>query len=262
MTFVIDMISQQVFHQVEIDWHVHIYPGYQFEDIFKRILEGLASSTDLAVLVLTERDDCSFYQKLFDGELRLSEKFKVSHLSSGILISYQQRSLLLVPGRQINTKEKIELLSLGSDQRISSGLETNQTIQQIQESGALPVINWAPGKWWFRRGQIVKDLMIKFRDQIYLCDTTLRPRLYPLPMLMRLGKRLNIPILIGSDPLPAIDEQGYIFSYRVRYACEFKLDDSLSALQKLTRSNSSTIVGQRSRCLELFRRLWRYYTHR
>ena len=65
-------------------------------------------------------------------------------------------TLVLVAGRQIQTLEGLEALALGTDSEFPDGLELTAALAEVRASGALAVLPWGFGKWWFRRGQLAR----------------------------------------------------------------------------------------------------------
>ncbi len=245
---------------------MHFYPNYDYARAIGAVFSKLkeyrkqvaVESGALAILVLTERDDCTFYGDLASYFIDLGPAFKISKLDLGVLIYNAEDSLVIFPGRQINTKERVELLSLGSDHLIPSGLDLATTLQKIIAGSGLPVINWAPGKWLFTRGRLIKKLILNSKGNLFLCDTSLRPKYFPRPSLMRLAESRGIPVINGSDPLPHEDEQGLIFSYLAYYQVEFNLAEPLESFKKLIIQKPQQLLGARSSLWQLFQRLKRY----
>lgn len=107
--------------------------------------------------------------------------------------------LWLIAGRQIVTEERIEIMALGTFKTLENGLSMDESLSLLKNHGALPVLPWGVGKWWGKRGKVVKDIMQQ--PQILLGDNGGRPRCWR-PSLLSHARRLGIPVLPGSDPLP------------------------------------------------------------
>lgn len=198
-------------HLLHIDAHVHYYPSYPLRDFLLAAARNLprANPVDTRVLCLAERDDCHFFQALAQDELPLPSDFRT--IAYDPLGAIKLRHLpthsdfWIAAGRQINTAEKIEICSLLSDALIPSRLTLPETLATIRAADAIPLLNFAPGKWLFKRGKILeKTVKSLAADTPFLfADTTLRPTLlWPTPTLIRLARRLRRPVLAGSDPLP------------------------------------------------------------
>jgi hypothetical protein len=248
------------------DLHVHVYPTYDYSLLFNQIFDRFNLITnknnlkvDNFLIALTEREDCNFYEELKTSKIELPANIKKIINNDCITLIKDSQELHIFPGRQINTKEKIELLSLGSDFKIPSKLDFSETLQLIKSHNAVPVINWAPGKWWFERGQIIKKILIE-RNDLILCDTSLRPLGYPKPKLMKLAEKRDIKIIYGSDPLPHSLEQNNIAKYLTYYKAN--LEPNNASFRDLLLNNQGTPIGTRSSLIELFLRLKRYYKNK
>lgn len=250
------------------DLHVHVYPGYSYRevllDFFSRIQQfarqrGVGSSDVLGIIALTERADCNFFEQLSAPTVGWLSDLNPTPRENCIQLENQGNKLLVFPGRQLNTGERIEILSLGSDQRIPSGLSLEETFSRIRAEQGIPVINWAPGKWFFKRGAIIREFINSSKDVLVLCDTSLRPRGYPEPLLMKFARAQGHKIIFGSDPLPAIEEQSCIGSYLSLYSRDFNLQQPGVSFKDLLLQESAQAEGQRSTLIELYRRLRRYY---
>jgi hypothetical protein len=114
-----------------------------------------------------------------------------------------KEGLYIVAGRQIKTKENLEILALGAIQDFDERAPLETLIGQIGYSGALPVIPWGVGKWIGRRGKVIKDLQGK-RDlpPFFLGDNRNRPIFWPRPNLFSQGEEKGLSVLPGTDSLP------------------------------------------------------------
>lgn len=107
--------------------------------------------------------------------------------------------LALVQGRQVATREGLEILTLCSSVEIPDGLSLPEAAHRAVDAGALTVIPWGFGKWWLGRGQIVAHLLESdLGDKVYLGDNGNRWAGAGDPALFRRGRA----VLPGSDPLP------------------------------------------------------------
>jgi hypothetical protein len=111
--------------------------------------------------------------------------------------------LLLVAGRQLVTREGLEVLGLGLGEDLGEGLALDAAVAAVLERGAVPVIPWGFGKWWFRRGRRVAELLrADTAGRFFLGDNAGRPRRFPPPRLFAEAARDGVFVLPGSDPLP------------------------------------------------------------
>jgi hypothetical protein len=116
-------------------------------------------------------------------------------------------NLFVVAGRQIITEEKLEVLALATDNHFKDGKPIKQVIQSIHDQGAVPVIPYGFGKWFGRRGLILRDLIEKTKNpRFFLGDNGGRPNFFPRPSHFKQAEKQGIRILPGSDPLPFTSE--------------------------------------------------------
>lgn len=111
--------------------------------------------------------------------------------------------LAIVAGRQVPTAERLEVLGLGTTRELPPGLPFGEAITVARAGSRIVCIPWGFGKWWFRRGRIVRRAIEESaRDGIFLGDNAGRPRLLGTPQLLRFARRLGVRVLPGSDPFP------------------------------------------------------------
>jgi hypothetical protein len=246
-----------------VDTHIHLYPCYSLPQALTSCITNLhALAPDaVAVACLTERHDCFFFQKLREGSL-VVDGFDVERNddpNSLHLTTVSGQMLVLAAGRQIITKERLEVLALTADLRIPDGLPIRETIKQVIAEGAAPVLPWSPGKWFFNRGEIINAILHESDPQSVLVgDVTLRPRGWPTPHLIRTAQQLGFKTLYGSDPLPFPGEEQMLGRYATYYS-NSSLDASLQspALRHLLLTTKGAACGHRSSLQALALRLKR-----
>ena len=100
---------------ITADTHVHLYDCYDFDAFFRNAFSNLGKHGDgsTKALFLAERNDCSFFSLLKEkGE---AGKFKIENDDSDDCIKILDElggELYLFAGRQVVTKERLEILSL------------------------------------------------------------------------------------------------------------------------------------------------------
>ena len=118
--------------------------------------------------------------------------------------------LVLIAGRQVVTRERLELLAIGTASSLRHGLPLQETMQQVEELNGVSVLPWGFGKWLFERGSVVRSLVSSAasssssgtqRSQVLLGDNgcrwqSLRPR------LLKFAEAASFSVIAGSDPLP------------------------------------------------------------
>lgn len=207
--------------RLHMDAHTHIYPGHDLSRLLLAALDHMPriAPTDLRVLMLAERADCSFFQALAQDEIQLpNDRWRIVAWDSdgGVKIRHlpDHRDLWILAGRQMATAERIEVCSLFDDTPLTDGTPARQLIHTILDTGGLPALDWSPGKWLFRRGDLVRDLLAEFPpDQLVLVDTSLRFYGWPAPRLYAAARRQGRALLAGSDPLPIPGDETMVGRY-------------------------------------------------
>jgi len=222
------------------DAHVHLHPYYDLggglRDARDRLLAA-AGGGGIAVLCLTEAAGCDMFDALRQGRAD-TPGWSVETIRDDRLLRLRRTDgggdLWILAGRQIAARERIEALGLGLTEPAPDGLAAADTIRRVRDAGALPVLPWAPGKWFFERGRIVAGLMDAFGpDEVALADTTLRPIGWPEPALFHRARRDGFRILAGSDPLPFAGEEKRIGRYATAIDGEPRDDMSADAFLRL-----------------------------
>jgi hypothetical protein len=218
------------------DGHLHLYPCYRLERALYCLAENLSglaaaahkATSSVKVAFLAERWDCRVFASLRDGSLRV-DGWQTSPARDGgnVLVMQSDRgdSFYLAAGRQIVALERLEVLALMTDAEIKDGLSVEKAIEAVRTAGGAPVLNWAPGKWFFGRGRAVRGLLQRAEPgSLLLCDTSLRFAPWPEPDLMRLAARRGFAILAGSDPLPFPGQEKHAGAYG--FVCDAPFDDA------------------------------------
>lgn len=257
--------------QFVVDTHVHIYPFYEVERALAAILKNLSAAgpDSIKVACLTERYDCSLYADLSTNPAAsVTAIFDIIPNADSLLIRDRNGAgeFHLLPGQQIITAENIEVLSLNCKTLVAEAQSAAATVDNILALGGIPVVAWAPGKWFFKRGEVVAQLLEKFSPaQLALGDTTLRPLGWGTPGLIRKAKERGFRILYGSDPLPFKGEEVRPGSYLTKISVadrnnQSDLVPSQIIANLLTDKSQITAAGKRGSLLTVLTRL--YNNHR
>lgn len=219
------MQASATHRRIRIDGHVHVYPQFDWQKAIQALLRNLASLPHPATAdatpclgLLAESRACHFFADVHDkarveGSNELQLEAMADHASLRIQSHGETRGYL-VAGRQIVTRERLELLALGADVATPDALSIEATLDQVCRAGAIPVLSWSPGKWFGHRGDIVKGLIEREPPGRFLIgDTSLRPRCWPLPCLMRNAQDKGFKCIAGSDALPFPGEEAWIGTY-------------------------------------------------
>jgi len=208
---------------LRVDGHVHIYPQYHWADAVNAMINNLTAALPaiepqpktIPIGLLTESKQGRFYREIFEtGTPLIKGALQVeAGLEAGSLVIRDAEMIkgYLIAGRQLVTAEKLEVLALGKDTSLSDGLSLKEMVCAIRETGAIPVLSWSPGKWFFQRGKLVDSLITTLSPGSFLIgDIGLRPSLWPMPRLMKQADRRGFKIIAGSDSLPLAGEERWI----------------------------------------------------
>jgi hypothetical protein len=248
---------------VVADTHVHLYPGYDLRAAVAAAARHLAalagSEAAIRVLFLTERADCRVYGDLAAGARAIPGVAVRTCSEPGALLAGDgAQEVYLIAGRQLVTRERIEVLALGADLDLPDGAPIRDTIPAVRAGGATPVLPWSPGKWLFSRGRAVAELLESSEPgEFSLADSALRPAFSPEPHLLRAAREKGFAVLAGTDPLPLPGEEARIGAYGVLARTGFDREAPLSSAQRLL-SGTLAIVGRRCGLLGVLSRLVRH----
>ena len=250
------------------DGHAHVYPGYNLEDCFAALdnnLSRMAGRVDaggmrvVKAAFLAERSDCRFFAE-WEKRPPKAGAYTVRATAERAALMVRrggEPAFYLLAGRQVVTSERLEWLALVLAGDVPDGLGAGETLERIHAAGGVPVLCWAPGKWWFKRGRAVRRLLAGYAAGDFLLgDTTLRPGLWLMPLLMRRARRMGHRLLAGSDPLPIAGEERVMGTYG--FAMRFAFDESRPAdslRSALLHGGDIRFAGRRGGALHVLRRL-------
>lgn len=203
-----------------VDTHVHVYVGFslpKFLDAahcnFTVQAQRQQAVSFTGVLLFTESQGAQWFEHLVacaDKGIALHDEqsagWTMQRTAEKISLkaeSTRGAQLFIVAGRQIVTKEKLEVLALLTESVFPDGSSLQDTVQAIRNNGGIPVIPWGFGKWWGQRGRVLADFLASQKaGDIFLGDNSGRPSFLPEPSHFVQAKRQGLQILPGSDPLP------------------------------------------------------------
>ena len=258
---------------VAADTHVHIYPNHDlgsfFESAFRNVA-GLVAPDKVAdaarVLCLTEGHGFHAFRDLREGRRTLPEGFGLSPTSDpgALRIRHRDEALFLVAGRQIVTAERLEVLALVTEAVVADGQPMAETLEAVRSAGGIPVLAWAPGKWFGARGRVVGAAIETAEPgTLWLGDTSMRPTCWPEPRLMRRGRLRGLPVVAGSDPLPPPGEERYPGTYGIFSEAAFDPDHPAERMRAVLRDGAAfTLRGRRCGPLAMARRWDRHRKHK
>lgn len=263
---------------VAADGHVHLYPAYDIAALFRNLirnldrLAGIGSPANPETLVnrihklafLTESRENDFFSRLQNRDASIiGHNFEITNGPDPVCVTAVLPGvgqICLVAGRQIVTRERLEILGLAMRAKIPDGLSARDAIQRVVEAGGIPVLAWSPGKWLLARRHVVRNLIAGDRAKVLrLGDTTLRPTLWPEPGPMRRAHADGRPVIPGSDPLPFSGEERYAGTYGFIYQGAFDVSQPTASIARMLAGYPAAItpVGARCGTLDVARRLYR-----
>ncbi len=245
------------------DTHVHLYPvhdtGHLLAGAWDRLQALEGASGAWKVLFLTETSREQAFEGLCRGEAGLPDGWRIACTGDGrgVWLEKEGRRMLVVAGRQIVCKERVEILALGVRQAMGEGLPAADVVRRVREAGGLPVLAWAPGKWMFGRAGVVRGLF-QADPALLAGDSSLRCLGWPEPGAMR---RKGLPVLAGSDPLPLRGEEEQAGRYAVRFQVDAEGHEPVEALLSALRGGCGPVarVGTRNPPTAMLRRLLRHH---
>lgn len=209
--------------KILVDGHVHRHPCFDpgaFFDHAAANLDAASGKGEEAVrcLMLTESAGDHFFDELLEKAGKAGGEgwsVGVTAEDESVLVSREARTaLMVVAGRQIVTRERLEVLALGTRAEFEGGLALSETLAAVSASRATPVIPWGFGKWWAARGRCVEGLLRRPDvPRFFLGDNGGRPRIASTPRLFRQAAERGIAVLPGSDPLPFPGQVGKVGGY-------------------------------------------------
>lgn len=242
-----------------IDTHIHIYDSYNIPLLLQSFRDNvIRAKTSVGVMILTERYGVNYFEKLRNKE-GLPDNVEVipSDETSYILRAQKQPDIIVMAGRQIACKERIEVLALGTSTQISDGISIHDAIDSINAISATPVLAWGVGKWLFNRANIIKSIISDYNAQALLIgDSALRPTFWNTPSLMQKAINSGFTVIAGSDPLPSSDQALRAGQYGELFSGFFDLNQPLTQqVLNALKSKQTSHFGRRSNVIEFLKNL-------
>lgn len=205
------------------DGHVHIYSSFDLDTLLSTARQRLQAQGGAESYLLFTVEPAGQFE--FDKIKNRTTQI-VSSTDDPCVIKID--NLHLIAGRQVVSKERLEFLALFCKANIPDGLSVDDLAKAVKKASGILVLNWAPGKWMFKRAKIVKEVLTKFTPMdLLICDTALR--FVFEPSLMKKARKKGFKIIAGSDPFPLPNEEQRVGQYG--FKCEQDLDFKTALLQ-------------------------------
>lgn len=198
-----------------VDTHVHLYACHDARIWRQSALANAAAAARKAgvalegvLLCLTEGADAGAFDALARGERGGMSRPTGEAIS--IRLGEGDLPLFIVRGRQWVSAEGLEALSLAMAPATwpDRSIPLRDLLLRTATAGGWPVVPWGAGKWWGRRGAILRQIIEQgIGAPFALGDNGGRPRIWAHPRHFAWAQAQDIPVLPGSDPLPIRGEE-------------------------------------------------------
>jgi len=233
---------------VLVDAHVHLYDCFDraaFFDGASNNFRSAASSLGLpgdthGVLLFTEMSGVHAFESLIAQHELNGGRWRFHPASEGrtLVAALEGKDVLtIVAGRQVVTREGLEVLSLCCSEQFTDGQAIEHTIEKIIEAGGLPVLSYGVGKWSGSRGKII-DRLIRgaLGSRLMLGDNAGRLWMGGEPKQFAEARQRGMWVLPGTDPLPFADQASRVGRYGMMLCGEIDRDRPAASIQHLIRS--------------------------
>ncbi len=197
-----------------IDTHVHLYDCFDRTTFFNAALKnfqhaatslGLPGNTPASLMLTETCKDHAFDSLIEQRELAGGHwHFRETGDGQSLVASHDNQDVLtVVAGRQIVTREGLEVLALCCNDTFTDGQTIQDTIEKVLEADALPVIPYGVGKWTGARAKVLENVLNgPHSSKLFLGDNAGRLALAGEPKQFAEARKRGIWTLHGTDPLP------------------------------------------------------------
>jgi hypothetical protein len=227
-----------------VDAHVHLHSCYDPDELLQNAYDNLAAAgygvapaerrAYFLLLAECQQDDCfGALRALADGPaasngasgLHLRQwAVAATEETISVVARRARQELFIVAGRQVACREGLEVLVLGTTHRFEDGRPIREILRESDALGVPRVIPWGPGKWFFRRGRLLNELVAEFRKPtLFLGDEGGRPVFWGYPQHFAHAARLGVRDLPGTDPLPFPHDVGKVGRMGLKVAVDLDL---------------------------------------
>jgi len=195
---------------ISFDHHVHYYPQFSWQTLLDSSWQNLTDAAAgrfeaemcHAAICLLETQDSNWFDSL-PNSLSASSSWQVDSTHSKLAMRLHKsdgRTLTIIKGRQLVTRENLEVLVLGDNTPWRDVPSLEECLQRAPE--LVLVLPWAVGKWLGARGEIVSNAINSSSHLLNIGDNGGRPCLWSRVRQFELAQNNGLPVLPGSDPLP------------------------------------------------------------
>ena len=229
------------------DTHAHLHAGCDVSaswDAAYRNLSRFSAGQDFSALVfLADMAGQSFFDDLHASTgTRLGSAWTVSETQEAVSVNLTRDDgacIHVIAGSQVVSRERIEVLLLGTRTRIGDGLPLDAVLQCASEREGWTVLPWGVGKWIGKRGESVNAVLRSDPDGLlWAGDNGNRPWFWPEPKVFGWMRHRRVPVLRGTDPLRIHQDTLRIGSFGNRIVCDFDPERPFGSVDKAIRSGA------------------------
>lgn len=249
---------------IVFDGHVHIYDCYDLEKFFVGAFRNfssvgaqLQSSSPICYYMLLAEAAGFYYfnqlrQRARDAGASPPASWRIEESGeAGSLYvfhdDFPSMRLVLAAGRQLITREKLELLALMTDQEFDDGMSLEKGVAEVTRAGGLAVCPWGAGKWLGSRGEVLSTYITNGGLDLYLGDSGGRPTLWPRPALFNRGDVAE-KLVSGSDPLPLGADTGRVGQFGTYIECDSPKEQPVNFLRDQVKTPGIELKSYGSLC--------------
>lgn len=165
--------------------------------------------------------------------------------TNSVIARQDEKSIIIIAGRQLISSEQLELLALFCPQIFKDNNHSLQKLAQlVSDEGGIPLLAWGVGKWMGKRRKIIEGFMTNPPVPHYFVgDNGNRPVFWPYPRLLTHAQQQGIVSIAGSDPLPLKNHELRAGSYGGHIEGESLNDTTPAEILKKILLNSPRIVS-------------------
>ncbi len=258
-----------------VDGHVHVYDCYEPDKFFHSAVANMSHWAEKSLpgqenvhklLLLTEGKGNDFFSKFKHNSIRFKKpayRFTATQEQCSLILAEGKTPLCwVVRGRQIVTRENLEVLALATDQVIADGLPIQEVLDRLITQKDIAALAWGVGKWFFKRGKIIEKILADHRTPyLFMGDNSARPVFWSRPALFKLAERAGVPVINGSDPLPFSQEENKVGSCGFILTGDFDPARPAESLRRIlsARERSIQLFGQRDGVFSFVKRQFKMF---
>lgn len=209
-------------YSLHIDTHAHLYDCFNLEMWVRHALKNLSVSDVVqGIVVLVDREGQRSFERLRREVPTFGDwkEYTVSEeLRTGV-ISLDGQELIVIPGVQYVSAERLEILALGAIRSIPDGHALLDVIEHVLSQRATVCLPWSPGKWLGRRGDHIRNVLARYcAADLCLGDISVHAQSWPRSRILNEYMAQGFTCLMGTDALERPIDCGLVGRYGI--VCE------------------------------------------